>query len=496
MQHKKFELVQIYIKRKYKYKVSTKSLRDTSQVWETLDCLVYEGFFHHKMVKGVKEFLKSTGRVSPDLCDQVVEPSDEEVGHKDINLGIGLILSDAAKIKIMEANSQAIILRKHNLMLQPTIFGYAVSGRIPPTLTSSIRDVQVGFNSPLIVVGEEVPEISCHFIGYQNILCPGEGDLEDEIRCLWEKEHSLGVLKNETHTNDDQARQIFKEGVSFDHESGQFLTPLPFNGKEEFLKSNEAQARSRTRNQQGQMLNNVDYMKGGCEAFQKMIDRKAVEICDKEMPQGKIICYLPWRFVVNTDNKTTTYRMCMDASARPSAKDYSLNQCLLQGPNMTMNLAKCLIRFMLGWFRTVADFEKAFLMILILHEHRDALRFFWPKDPKNPFSTLVVYRFRVVLFGSISSPFLLAAVLDKIIAEDITDKEVRKILQQNIYVDNLNCATYDEGMLPIIYNSRKIFLSRGFNLCKWYSNSTVVQKLAKKDEVYDDSEVISVLGML
>ncbi|CAL4062327.1 unnamed protein product, partial [Meganyctiphanes norvegica] len=88
-------------------------------------------------------------------------------------------------------------------------------------------------------------------------------------------------------------------------------------------------------------------------------------------------------------------------------------------------------------------------MILILHEHRDALRFFWPKDPKNPF------------------------ILDKIIAEDIADKEVRKILQQNIYVDNLNCATYDEGMLPIIYDSRKIFLSRGFNLRKWCSNSTV-----------------------
>ena len=195
-------------------------------------------------------------------------------------------------------------------------------------------------------------------------------------------------MKNETHSDDDKARLIFKEGVSFDNVNNQYVTPLPFNGKEEFLKSNEYLTRVRTRNQHRLMLKDVDYMDGGCEAFKKMVDRGAVERVTKEMPQGKVVCFLPWRFVVNTDNKTTTFRMCMDASARPSGKDYSLNQCLLMGPNMTMNLAKCLIRFLLGRYRTVADFEKAFLMILIMTDHRDALRFFWPKDPKNPFSPL------------------------------------------------------------------------------------------------------------
>ena len=210
VQDKMFELVKVYIRRKNKYKVSTKSRR----VWETLDCLVYEGFFHHKMVKGVKEFLKSTGRVSPDLCDQVVEPSDEEVGHKDINLGIGLVLSDAAKIKIMESNSQAIILRSQNLLLQPTIFGYAVSGRIPPTLTSSIKDIQVGFSSPLRVVGEGVPETSFYFIGNQNTLCSEKGDSEYKVRQLCEKEHSLGVLIKETNTNEDPKDTFETNSVS------------------------------------------------------------------------------------------------------------------------------------------------------------------------------------------------------------------------------------------------------------------------------------------
>ena len=95
----------------------------------------------------------------------------------------------------MEANSQHIILRSHELMLEPTVFVYAVSGKIPSSLTNTTQEVQVGCISPVIVPDEDIKDTSCMFIGYQNILCPGEDNLEDEVRCLWEKEHSLGVLK-------------------------------------------------------------------------------------------------------------------------------------------------------------------------------------------------------------------------------------------------------------------------------------------------------------
>ena len=143
-----------------------------------------------------------------------------------------------------------------------------------------------------------------------------------------------------------------------------------------------------------------------------MKNTDSVELVTPDMGEGQYTHYLPWRFVVK-DSETTSFRMCMDASAKPKKGDVSLNQCLLQGPNMTLNLAKCLIRFTLGKFRAVSDLEKAFLMIVVFMDHRNCLRFFWPEIPGNPRSRLLVYRFRVVLFGSISSPFLLAAVLEK-----------------------------------------------------------------------------------
>ena len=102
----------------------------------------------------------------------------------------------------------------------------------------------------------------------------------------------------------------------------------------------------------------------------------------------------------------------------------------------------------------------------------------------------------MVLFGSISSPFLLAIILDKIIEEAIVNNYVRDMLRNNIYVDNLNLGLNNEELLPTLYReSRRIFKNRGFNLRKWVSNSEVIKKLAREEQMYDERESIMVLGM-
>merc|ERR1712008_184869 len=64
----------------------------------------------------------------------------------------------------------------------------------------------------------------------------------------------------------------------------------------------------------------------------------------------------------------------------------------------------------------MGDIEKAFLRIIIALEDRDVLRFFWPRDPCNPSSIMIEYRWKAVLFGSISSPFILATVLKRLLS--------------------------------------------------------------------------------
>ena len=60
----KFDLVQIYISRKDKWSPKRPSFKGIKRVSETLDCLVYDSFFHHRIVHGIKTFVKNTGRVS------------------------------------------------------------------------------------------------------------------------------------------------------------------------------------------------------------------------------------------------------------------------------------------------------------------------------------------------------------------------------------------------------------------------------------------------
>ena len=221
-----FDLVQVYIENPLQAKPVRKSANDTSLVYDTLDCLAYDHFFHHRLVHGIKNFIKNTGKISDGVCDLVVEPSGE-VSHSHINLGTGLVLSNTGKIKIMDERSQPIILRSCNLMLEPTVFGYAVSGDVPATLAKTVQELQVGYISPT-VINDQIEETSCKFIGCQ---------------IMFKSEEIV------THTKDDLVKQKGKVGVNCDKVKTQYVIPLPFNRKLDFLQCNEYLARIRARNQ-------------------------------------------------------------------------------------------------------------------------------------------------------------------------------------------------------------------------------------------------------
>lgn len=138
--------------------------------------------------------------------NKVTETSSKDASHCNINLG-----SNIDKMNHMNISSHNVILHDHNLMLEHTIFGYAVSGKVPEALRHSTYNLQVGYIVPVLAQhSTATPDM---FIGYQEMVIPDYGGLEHVVRCLWEKEQSLGVMKNETHTDDDEARRIFKEVV-------------------------------------------------------------------------------------------------------------------------------------------------------------------------------------------------------------------------------------------------------------------------------------------
>ena len=66
----------------------------------------------------------------------------------------------------------------------------------------------------------------------------------------------------------------------------------------------------------------------------------------------------------------------------------------------------------------MTDIEKAFLYVYLAKEDRHYTYFLWLSNPDDPESQFTIYHFRVVLFGSVSSPFMLNAILQLILNKD------------------------------------------------------------------------------
>ena len=70
-----------------------------------------------------------------------------------------------------------------------------------------------------------------------------------------------------------------------------------------------------------------------------------------------------------------------------------------------------LLRFRTHNIALVADIEKAFLRVQLEEADHKLTHFLWLSEADNPESSFEIYRFRIVLFGCVSSPFMLHAAL-------------------------------------------------------------------------------------
>ena len=195
------------------------------------------------------------------------------------------------------------------------------------------------------------------------------------------------------------------------------------------------------------------------------------------------------------ESATTPLRVVYDCSCRQSKTHPSLNDCLLTGPPIANDLTGILLRFRCHKYGFTADIEKAFLHVSLNEEDRDATRFFWLSDPDDPTSAFHVYRFKVILFGASSSPFILNATLNKHLNQ--YNDPVAEDMKKNIYVDDLISGVQHDEEATTYYNRARTLMSPvGFNLRAWASNSPVIQSLAAKENLLDDCPEAKVLGVL
>lgn len=213
---------------------------------------------------------------------------------------------------------------------------------------------------------------------------------------------------------------------------------------------------------------------------------------NESMTTGKVH-YIP-HHCVKINFAATTIRVVYDCSCRQSRWVPSLNDCLLQGLDFLNNLCSVLLRFCTHTFAMTTDIEKAFLHVPLHEKDRDFTCFIWLANPSDPESELVVYRFKTVLFGAVSSPFILYATLYHHLQQHNTP--LSNDVQTNLYVDNVISGRATEADAVQYYHDARAILSEaGFNLRAWMSNSQQLRVIAEQDKTIDTSTPSNVLGI-
>ena len=258
------------------------------------------------------------------------------------------------------------------------------------------------------------------------------------------------------------------------------------------LPSNYSVCSGRTRSLAYRLAKTPELLKQYGKIIEEQERRGFIEKIDDDSHKMNVH-YIP-HHPVKKESSTTPIWIVYDCSCKQTSDSPSLNDCLHSGPPTLNDLCAILLRFRQHRFAFAADIEKAFLHVQLDEADRDSTRFLWLSDPADENSPFVTYRFRVVLFGATSSPFMLHAALTFHLTRNIT--EVSQDLLHNLYVDNIVSGCLNEqAAVEYFAESRSLLNSAGFNLRSWSSNCTQLQTVASQYKVAEPNNPLKVLGV-
>ena len=279
---------------------------------------------------------------------------------------------------------------------------------------------------------------------------------------------------------------------------GHYTVSLPWKHSNVTLPNNRQVALRRITHLQKRFLKDFNFYKL-YEAKMKeyVINGYARKIPDDNLQPGSKTWYLPHHA---TGNK---FRIVFDCGA--SFKGTSLNDNLLQGPDLTGNLLGVLTRFREGPIAVIADIRAMFHQVKVSPEDRDSLRFFWWDNNDIAF-TPKEYQMLVHLFGATSSPSCCSFALRQVGIDNLAnaDPVVLSCLKRNFYVDDFLKSFHNKGdALRIIAQLTASLERGGFHLTKFSSSHPQILSVLPDSDLSStmldlnlDTAVTKVLGLI
>ena len=323
--------------------------------------------------------------------------------------------------------------------------------------------------------------------------------LENCISDFWSLD-VLGIqdkIYDGTSEDDIEVIKMFEENISCNND-GRYVVNLPWKDNHILPNDNKAVAVKRLEN----MVKGVHKI-GKLKEYNIVLDSWLKDGIVEEVPfdeYEKVAYYLPHRPVFKENSNTTKIRPVFDGCAKIRG-GLAINDCLKKGPNMMKLIPNMLNKFRFNKIGISGDIKQAFLQIEIRDTDRDMLRFLWSENG-NEFK---IYRHKRLVFGLISSPFLLLATLDHHLSKAVNYKEVATKIKGCFYMDNLllSANTQDE-LEKIVYESQKLLLDAKFQIREWifgskcdYTITNIISQFDKENIEFllSEAPVKKVLGL-
>ena len=322
--------------------------------------------------------------------------------------------------------------------------------------------------------GTESPELMVNFLGAQD---NSDDSCDNLLKLLARDFEGCDDVAAAPVLSQDERRALGILNHTCKRVDGHISVGLLWRDGNQRLPNNRSVAEKRLGSLKRRFLNDPELFMKYSKKMEEYISNYAERI-KQDGSSSNRINYLPHHCTA----ESTKFRVVFDCSTRCGG--VSLNDVLLQGPNLTNTVVGVLLRFRQHPIAVVADIKGMFSQVLVEEENRDALRFLWfaESDLEKPVEE---YRMRSHIFGAKSSPCCAAFALQRVAEDNHTgaDEETIQTVVSDIYVDDLCKSCVSEGdAIHLIKQLCSLLEGGGFHLTKFLSNSkTVLDSVPPED---------------
>nr|XP_054773349.1 uncharacterized protein LOC129281437 [Lytechinus pictus] len=306
-----------------------------------------------------------------------------------------------------------------------------------------------------------------------------ESGLDEQVRRFWEVEGNSFQGDKPMSLNDKKTIEIWQKTIK--KVDGHFQLAIPFKESPPQLENNRSVAEQRLNSLGRRLRSDPELQEKYKDGMEDLVQKGYAEevMDDAEKQQGA--WYIPHHPVFHP--KKGKLRIVFDCASKFRGK--SLNDVVMQGPDLTNNLLGVLLRFRQSPIAIMGDIASMFHQVRVPCEERELLRFLWWPDG-NLQESPRTYRMCVHLFGGTWSPSACSFALRRA-AEEVKKDDIRfeaaTTVSKCFYVDDYLASLEDESTaVKQVADLTSLLRDAGFKLTKWISNSPSVLGSVPEEE--------------